>query len=158
RTTTDPNGDTITTERDGLGRVIAEYGPGNVLTRSIAYDWDHLPISSTETKLPGFGQPDIVRTRYVDGFGRERHELIRTADGAIVEGWKTYDSLGNVSEEALPYEVGTVGFAARPVGAVAQVTAIHRYDVLGRRIQTQLADGRITLTQYSVGSVEDIDA
>src|SRR5262249_49916237 len=140
-TTTDPNGRTFTTERDALGRVIEEKGPGDVLVRSFAYDWDNRPISSTETEVPGFGQPEIVRTRYLDGYDREREVVVRTVAGAVVESWKTYDSLGDVSEEALPFKLDAVRFVPRMEGLSNPINR-HESDVLGRLVRSTLADGR----------------
>jgi RHS repeat-associated protein len=159
RLATDANGRTRETDHDGLGRVTDEYNEDGVLVRHTDYDLTTRPISATTTEYPGAGQPNIVTVAYFDGAGRLRQQSAVTATGAVLQQWRTFDSLGELAASAIPAETSSTAFI--PYSSTAS-TSLHAsltyHDARGRAVDHVLADGRETTTQYALGKTTSVDA
>jgi len=155
-THTDPNGNTIRSVRDPLGRLTEERDASDALVRFIAYDLTNRPVSTTTTAYPGSGQPNIQTKEYFDGFGRSRERVGLTASGALLQAWTSYDSIGGSAESAMPDTLTSATFVPRSAMS-APIARAYR-DAYGRTVRHILPDQRTVSTNYFLGRQTDIDA
>jgi len=143
-----PNGNSLYSRYDGLGRLLATWGPGTSSADPLA----------TNSYVPGAfddGVPRLVARRkgtapvatFYDGLGRQAgRKTLAEVDGSIVGvvgGVRKYDAYGQVSKEAIAFEVASTALdALRETIADAPAWMEHTYDAAGRRVQTTFPDGR----------------
>ncbi|TCI04835.1 hypothetical protein EZV61_02355 [Corallincola luteus] len=120
--TTDSNGNTTDFTMDSLGRVIEVNAPG-VPTVYIGMQWcsgcEHNAAMRKVTRQAG--SPEQVE--YADKLGRPvMHTSEGFIDDSLIVSYKTYNALGQITQEAAPHYENDV----------ASITKYSSHDVLGR--------------------------
>ncbi len=148
---TDENGITSETAYDGLGRVTTVSVPnpttGTLSTLSTStYDDTSTPTSVSTTSTVGTVTSESVT--YFDGFGRTVQSNTLAEGGVYTTVDTFYDSLGNVSQQSLPYETSSSTFGRDD----SEYGVTSTYDALNRPLTVTSPTGT---TSYSYSQWEN---
>jgi len=160
-----PNGNSLQSRHDGLGRLLRTWGPGTSEAsplRRLRYAPGELGASPP--RVVAFDAASGTTAAFFDGLGRSvaTRTTSRNAarDVTVVSGLRRYDERGLVVAEVLPFdsdhlEVGTL--AERFEDAPAWIE--YRHDEAGRLQETRAPDGSSTRVDTSApGIVRSDDA
>ncbi|HYC54225.1 MAG TPA: SpvB/TcaC N-terminal domain-containing protein, partial [Candidatus Binatia bacterium] len=143
-----PNGVMLHSRFDGLGRLLATWGPGTSSEDPLGTN-SYVPGAVSE------GVPRMIAQRkgnaplatFFDGLGREvaRKTVTETAGQTVgvVAALKRYDSRGQVRRESIPFQAANtdVEDLAETIDD-AEGWIEHSYDNAGRRTESIFPDGR----------------
>jgi YD repeat-containing protein len=145
-TTTDPNGQTTTSQYDLFGRLVSVTNPLNE-TRTISYDaLGSVGSQRITTRLPDGSPNGLWTEEYFDGLGRTFKVRKRAAAGQVILSETNFDVRGLVSQKSLPRFEGT-----------SPVWTTLAYDPIARPTQTTFPDGTTETLGYSDWTVTFTD-
>ncbi len=140
---TDGNGNTTTYKYDGIGRVIQETAPNNTVEKDFYYTYnDSISNPSLRNAEDALEANGYETEQQFNGMSEETAELDNsnaahtTASGAPTRllAEKVYDGLNQLQKE---------------IDVPDNLTEVHKYDVLGREINTIDPTGVQNLTVYN---------
>jgi RHS repeat-associated protein len=150
-TVTDPAGYTTTKTYDALGRITAEWTPGNAASGNPVTKYSYTDSATapseitTQTKEPGGGY--LTSETLDDSLGRPAETQNATASGGTDVTQTTYDSDGNKSFVSGPYYTSSAPSATLVTAAPSSVAdeTGYVYDGDGRTVkQVAYNDGTAT--------------
>jgi len=131
---TDPNGATVSTAYDALGRILSVTQPDGFVTTTSYNNFGTIGTQHVRSDSP----LGLSTWSYFDGMGRTTLTKSTGADSKIIVSKTEYDVRGAVKRSSTPYfEVG-----GSPLWSTVT------YDAVGRVLQTVNPDGSRTLTCY----------
>jgi RHS repeat-associated protein len=158
---TDANGLITSYQYDQFGRLTKEIQPGDSVefpSTSLGYNDTYyyngfrgLKVTSSLREQSGLAEAIQVNFAYYDGLGRLVETLTeRTNGGEQVLAYTTYDEMGRVKKEYVPYAVNADFWNFKSLATPEPAHTTFSYDGLGRTTQVTQPDG--TTTQTSHGS------
>lgn len=140
------NGETLTVTYDQFCRpVLKEFAPGGNFEKYIYTVGTATVRQNTRVETPSADGVSVQWTEdYFDGAGRVFET--RTKDATVIVQTKTYDALGRVASETLPYYLGQTAYAKS-----------YKYDALGRLTETAYPGGEKKTAAYGDRSVCSTD-
>ncbi len=131
------NGETLTFTYDAYCRpTLKTFAPGGHYEKSIYVVGTATVRQNTRLETPSADGAGVQWTEsYFDGAGRVFET--RTKGVTTIVQSKTFDALGRVATESLPYFLGQTAY-----------NTSYKYDALGRRTETTFATGDKTTTAY----------
>ena len=140
RTITDPNGQTITTAYDPLGRVLDVYYPATAPYPTITYTYDFTasPASVLMQELVSLNPMRTIETyTYYDALGRDVEVKTKAENGQQIVSVIKYDSQDNVISRTIPFEVpySSSYYCVNQIFCPSQPSISYSFDTLNRPIQ-----------------------
>ncbi|MGV9884680.1 SpvB/TcaC N-terminal domain-containing protein [Streptomyces sp. NPDC003006] len=184
---TDPNGNRSAVRFDALGMVVAtavmgkegstdgdvldtgttEAADGDDPTATVAYDLRQVPVrfhTRARERHRDPGSPWQDTWSYLDGSGRVMLSKVRAepARGQSAERWigtgrTVWDNKGNPVKQYEPYFAPDSGFDTEDELVRRGVTALLRYDPLGRLVGTDFPDGTRSEVVFDAWEQQDRD-
>ncbi|WP_229924823.1 SpvB/TcaC N-terminal domain-containing protein [Streptomyces sulfonofaciens] len=184
---TDPNGNRKGVRFDALGMIVATAvlgkegsADGDVLdtataeasgaddpTTTVTYELGQAPVwfhTSARERHHEPGSPRQETRTYLDGSGRVMLTKVRAepAEGQSAERWigtgrTVYDNKGNPVRQYEPYSAPDSGFDTEDELVRRGVTAVLRYDPLGRLVRTDFPDGTWSGVVFTAWQLEEWD-
>lgn len=152
-----PNNGLAETKFDPFGRLAGEWAPdpqSGILVQKKVYEYNDstFPNWIKETVNLSAGLSNTSYT-YLDGLGRKLQKKTEAENGFITLDF-TYDNLGNLVKESLPYN--TSGSSYTGFGANSNLTKQYTYDALGRIMSISDVSGSI-MNNYNLWAITTTD-
>jgi RHS repeat-associated protein len=175
-TVTDANGNVTMARWDALGRIVRRAsvgkGEGDTLDApSIEYDYDlsKAPaVVHTRARMEHGGDRFEEHWTYSDGSGREAMTKVLVPDGLVGQtptsprfvgtGRTVFDNKGDPVKQYEPFFSASGAYEDEPALVMQGVTAILRYDPLGRLVRTDFPDGSHSRVDFNPWEQIESDA
>jgi YD repeat-containing protein len=151
----DANGHKTSYRYDGLGRLTAEFLPGDDYpSTQVEYDFDGTAPERIKVMLnENYYKNTLDRYEYYDGLGNIMQEKMESESGlSMITQDYFYDSLFRLKKQSNPY-YSAIGYTS-PQNVKG---TSYSYDALGRVVQTDNPDGTKSTAIYSAWNTKTYD-
>lgn len=153
------NGVTLTSTYDGFGRPLTLSGPAPNKSQIVLKSWKYDRLSNgsvtTGTDLIDWSGKTAWTRDIADGLSRVyRHER-QSAESCVIATEQKFVSMRRIAKASQPFYTDDGGMTCRKAGAPVYVE--HRYDALGRLLESRRADGTITRFDIDLALLNGIE-